>query len=92
MRFVLSLLFLFFVMVYGLTGTETFAAVRVQDPGNRFDIKLLQHLSGSGGCSTQQSVNTPVTSRLRTPMFRSVKSSGVAVSAPNPGLIMTISS
>ena len=35
MRFVLSLLFLFFVMVYGLTGTETFAAVRVQDPGNR---------------------------------------------------------
>src|SRR5438876_4543604 len=35
MRFMLSLPLLFFVMVYGLTGIDTRAAARVQDPGHR---------------------------------------------------------
>ena len=35
MRFILSLLLLFFVMIYGLTGTDTLAATWVQAPGNR---------------------------------------------------------
>src|SRR5437870_4043437 len=35
MRFVFSLLFLCFVMANGLTGIDTFAAARVQDPGHQ---------------------------------------------------------